>query len=343
MRVFRYAKLILFVLFANGSVAVAEFSNKYPKDRLMIISNAQTDSQSFGMVMECPSHDHGTPAEAMAKLKKTLRNRPDDQASSIWVCRSSQMETLKMFAPVVDRIVVNPFVLTSKQGPNDSDIIWPKFDHSFVNRIRALRANGCGKSLFACIDLRGERRYFRKRMASFQEIQWMVYAVLGAKFQGIVWRGDHNDMPWANRLRQLEAKLGSYAEDIGHAQPVGWINASNSQPVSALCCQNLLFVILLNPDYLTTFAPDKSVLLPLDPSPRKGVIILAPPNNITILSGNTLLGMPLKLNCTENSIQVTYHFSGSGQILVFHLLTESISNPQQVNIPSTRPVKKVKP
>ena len=282
------------------------------------------------ITMICPAHAHGTPEEAMQKLQEMLKDRPADQISSVWVCRANQMATLKMFAPVVDRVYINPFVLTSNYIPEPNDLIWPGFDHSFINTIRVIRSGAGSANLVACLDLRGEPTHFRKRRACFAEIQWMIYAVIGANFQGITWRAKANPA-WADHLQRLEDNLKKYSEDLGAAHPVNWIAKNSQNPATAICAKEKLFICLLRSDYLRKTENGKDVPLPLNDTTQKGTVIIRAPKGVSVLSGQTLSGRSVSLEHQQGFVQVEYRFTGGGDMLVLPIARSAKMDPNRKN------------
>lgn len=278
------------------------------------------------VTMACPAHSHGTPEEAMQKLEILLKTLQADKISSVWVCRANQVATLKMFAPAVGRIYINPFVSTRDNPSDTNDLIWPGLDHPFINRMRILRSGAEKTNLVACIDLRGEPIHFRKRIASFEEIRWMVFAVIGANFQGITWRSKVNPA-WANRFEQLEDSLRKYRDDLGAAHPVDWVEQGSQNPASATCGEKYLFICLLHPDYLRKTEDCKDVTFPLNNSTQNGAIILRPPEGVTILSGQTLSGRSVSLKNHQGLIQVEYNFTGGGDMLILPISKNAKSSP----------------
>ena len=322
-------QLIAMILLLNlPSINAKDIDYKFYRDKFLIVPESQTYADSFGMVMICPAHAHGTPDEAMAKLKKILETFPSNQVSTIWVCRADQTNTLRKFAPVVDRIVVNTFALTSNLGPKKGDPIWPKFDHPFLNHIRELRNIAGKKNLLGCIDVAGESGYFKDRSISFEEIEWMVYALVGANYQGIVWRGNLDSLSWGNRLHQLESSLGQYSDTLGVAEVVNWVTTSTKQPISALITKNYLFIVLLNTEHLKLSEITKRVVLPLDTPDCRGSLSIQLPKGIRIISGKTLSGLPVKITHQDKSIQIPYHYRGGGEIIVLSLTHETTTTSQ---------------
>jgi len=236
--------------------------------------------------------------------------------STIWICRLNQLHTLRQFAPLVDRVVINPFVVKSQTGPKYGDSIWLNFDHPFINNIRQIRQNSDNKKLLGCIDLRGEPSYFGERRASLEEIKWMLYALVGGNFQGIVYR---QSVPWPNRIRQLAAGLKKYADDLGQTQSVRWLTASQGQPVSAIKSPQMLFVVLLNPEYMKFSQDGRNIILPLESPKCQGLLELRPPENTDIISASTISGRSLALEHNDEGFRVKFNFVGSGEILIFSL------------------------
>ena len=187
-----------------------------------VLTLRETESQEFGLVMTCPAHAHGTPQQAMQKLKEILKDRPAGAPSAIWVCRSNLLQTLKEFAPLVDTICLNPFLFTCKNGPKPDDPIWPGLDHPFVNHLREIQANADHKDLLGGIYLTGDPQWFAKRQASFEEVRWMVFALVGAKFKGVIWRDDPAKCPgsgaydnWRPACRMKAPSWGPLSSSIG--------------------------------------------------------------------------------------------------------------------------------
>ena len=121
--------------------------------------------------LEACSAFGNTPEEALRKLMGKLRSRRSGDIASIWVCRANQLQTAKMFAPEIDRMVVNPFAVPNGRivaDPNGR--VWRNCHNPFVNQIRQLRLATEGVHLVACINLQGEPSIFGKRKASFEEI-----------------------------------------------------------------------------------------------------------------------------------------------------------------------------
>ncbi len=304
-----------------------------------VIHESQAGAKSSGMLMGCPAHKHGTPDEAFERLEDILKARPSHQLSSIWVCRANQTEILKRFAPLIDQVFINPFVHLSDQGPASEDFMWPNFKHPVVNRLREIRANGGEKRLLACVNLRGETSLFGKRPASFEEIEWMIFATIGANFQGLVWRGNLNRIPWARRLRRFADNLKRYADDLGTARPVGWVKPIGSQPVSAICSEKTLFVVLLNPHYMT-LDRQQAVRLPLKLSAAQDAEVeISPPEGVTITSVESLGSRAPRLYRDRNHIRARCRFAGGGQMLVFHLSHGSGSKPNRTS-PNTMKLRK---
>ena len=149
----------------------------------------------------------------------------------------------------------------------------------------------------------------------------MIYAVVGANFKGITWRskGTFDSSPNAGRLEQLVIHLQKYADDLGAARPVNWITTLPQKPFSAISSGNILFVLVLHPEYLQKGKNSKDIRLPLDLTPQEGTLLVSPPKNILITSGKTLFGKLLYLERNSGGVQIKYHFGGSGEMFIFTL------------------------
>ncbi len=279
--------------------------------------SGSTCGESFGMVMICPAHKHGTPADSIGTLKKLVDERnKKGLTSSVWVCRSNLLRFAKLCSYIVPRIVINPFVYKCFHGPTDNDTVWANADHPRINHIREIRKTAQNSSLFACINVGGEPTFYKDRKASFEEIKWMVYSIFGANYQGIIWRGPRDNVAFKAQLDNLESRIAMYSDELTNSDPIKWVSAEDSQPYSALASDKVVFVILLNPKYcLETRAG--AVGLPNPFSLQTGYLQLHPPDEIAIVSGATIDGKPIPIERNENGIRVPYVYSGAGEVLVF--------------------------
>lgn len=326
----RHMRIILMATFLGALIAisgeaVAGSSNETLSNAAFaIISESAVYAKSSGMLMICPAHNHGTPEEAMAKLKGLLHECPEDQNPTVWVCRANQIQTLAMFAPVVDQVVINPFVVFEEVGPEKNDDIWPKYNHPIINQIRQIRkVTGNDKRVLACVDLRGEPKHFSERQASFEEVQWMIFSLIGARYDGVVWRARKGNLPWQGRLRRLEDNLQSCAASLGAARAVGWAKEAEGKPISTLASKDHLYICLLNQNYMQIVEGKDTIRLPLDPQRPKFDIVLSPPAGTHVVSGRTLSGVPLALEQAENTTTVNHRLSGGGEMLIFELTRHS--------------------
>ena len=268
-------------------------------------------------------------------IKELKKKRSSRKTLSITICAANQDEALKQFTPLADQITIMPFANASPNGPKDGEMIWPNYDNPFINRLREIRTKTTGKKLLADIFTgpRPKRKTWgidtTKRSFVFEEIQWKIYASIGAFFHGLLWQSEHNLTPWANRLLEIESALKVYRHDLGLSRPVGWIKSTANQPISARASQEKLFIVLLNPDIMKVGADGKTISLPLESTARKGEIIINQPEGCYIDSGEYLFGKPLRLKRTENEVRVEYFFKGGGEMLIFHLNRDSAKLSQK--------------
>jgi hypothetical protein len=286
---------------------------------LTIVEQRQAEyGAEFGMVMICPSHKHGPVAEALKKCEFLAAQR-GEQIASIWVCRSAQMETLRQFGQLVDRVVVNPFAMVELRRPPVGDAYWPKVQHAVLDSLRELRAAGGDRQMFACIDVKGEAGLFDRRQATYEELEWMALASLGTGYQGIVWRMEVDGASSPGRLRRLVANLLSNCGEMARSTAVTWVSAPEGQPVSALGSRSALFVVLLNPQYMEVKRETESkaaLRLPLEVLECRGQVELTPPAGVRVLSASTLSGRPLVVNGSGGRVKIGYRFSGGGELLI---------------------------
>ncbi|MCY2951746.1 MAG: hypothetical protein NTU53_07180 [Planctomycetota bacterium] len=293
---------------------------------LIITTQGMTDSPEFGMLMACPTHAHGTYDEAEEKLRGRVE-RHQGGPSSIYICRSQQIEAVRRFGFLVDRVVLNPYVLFVSQKPAEQELYWPKVDHPVINSCRALRYESQDRQLLATLDLTGEAMLFESRAPTFEEIEWMVMAALGSGYQGIIWREAIDGHGSAGRIRRLTTQLLNNCGALATAKPVDWATAPQGQPMSALYGENALFLVLLNPQYLNLQArKDRfaTAPLPLDPQDCTGQVEISLPQGLDISSACTLAGKPLAISRGAGRISLAYRLHGGGEILIC-ALTRSVS------------------
>ncbi len=294
-----------------------------------------------GITMICPSHRHGTLDQAIKKLTNLTANLPADRPSSSWVCRSNQLPTLEKITPLVDEIYINPYVLLSTDPPAADTPVWPGCDHPMLNQVRAIRdVAGADQRLIACIDLRGEPSHYEKRRASFEEIEWLTLAVVGAGYQGIVWRSEPDPKAaWRMRLRRLEDGLRAYAQELADARPVAWVSAGDGGFVSATAGEHRLFVCVLHDQYMHMLPDHSAFQLPLEVEPSQVQLRIALPLGTTVQSGQTLGGVPVVIENADGHLAVNHRVRGGGDMLIFDLTTASAraSDTLQQDIAASAP------
>jgi hypothetical protein len=304
---------------------------------LILVEEGEAASPGFGTLMICPAHAHGTLDEAEKILKNRLREKPAGRPSSVVLCRANQVETLKRFAPLVDRVVLNPFALQERKGPEAGEVIWPGSDHPLLNQVRNLHRHAGAKPLLALVDVRGESSLFGDRRATFEEVKWESLAVLGANYRGLVWRG-LDGCAFASRVRALEATLRERASEMDAAAPVAWVSAEDrDQPVAALVAGRRLFIVLLDRDYMkpSVARADKEVyMLPLEPARRLVGVQVRPPDGVTVTTASTLSGRPVHVEGAGAVIRVNCRVEGGGELLICDLSGTVAGTRQR---PQTKP------
>ena len=271
---------------------------------------------NMNIVMSCPAHAHGTLQEAEEKLKQLVALQPEGRASSVWVCRANQLETLKMIGPLADNMLLNVMAITSKVSPDPNELLWPGFDHPFINHIRQLRKIPNTHNLYAVIDNTSDfTSHFVNRNPSFEEIKWMTFATIGCDFQGILWRG----RDFTNKVHDLEKQILAYKDELGRSVPVDWVTDNKKIPVSARATEFNLFVTMLNPDYFRISEYLEQVSLPVSLEPEVGQLEILLPDGYSVIKGKTFSGINLNLQSDNDRIQIDYSFWGSGDMMVFQL------------------------
>jgi hypothetical protein len=242
---------------------------------------------------------------------------PADRVSSIWVCRTNPFSTLERFAPTVHQVIINPFALSSTLPPGPETTVWPGIDHPWLNHLRQLRAAaGPDNRMLACIDLEGEPTYFQDRPATFEEVQWSVFAVIGADFEGLVWRRELVGSSGAARFQRLQAKLRRHTTQLGLARSVGWVRETQGLPCSAVATDETLYICALHPQYMAFKADGASIKLPLAPKGTTFRIDVRPPTGVVIESASTLGGMAVEVQKHNQHWRIEHELSGGGQMLV---------------------------
>lgn len=290
-----------------------------PKEPFIILPQSEVVKPYFGMAMIRPQQDHGTVDEAYRKLQGILEDWPDDKRSTIWVTRANQMATVEHFAPLVDRVVVNPFVHPRTEVSPEGDPVWRKCDHPFLNEFREMYSKNGGARLLAIVEVPGEPIHFTKRSASVEEVEWMVYAVIGGNFKGILWRGRPQDPVMIRRVGRLEARLRSHVGELGRAEPVDWVQPTEEPLVSALTTDKTLFVVLLSQQYMRPDPVAKQVVLPLTPATASGDVKIVAPHGVAIRSARTLAGKAVEVRATAEGTVLPFAFEGAGEMMVCEL------------------------
>jgi hypothetical protein len=274
----------------------------------------------MNLVMSCPAHAHGTLEEAADKLRKLVTDQPQGRQTSVWVCRANQLETLKVIGPLADNMFLNVMAFTSNVPPEPNDLLWPGFDHPFINHLRQLRKVPDTRNLYAVINLTGDfTSYFDKRPPSFEEIRWMTFAVIGSDFQGINWRNHQSACMFTDQVQQLEEQMLVKKEDLGKSVPVDWVSGHKKVPVSARASDKRLFVTALNPDYFKIAEKTNQVALPISLEPLTGQLEIRLPEGISVTRGQNISGRSLNVNCAGDHVLVDYSFYGGGEMMVFEL------------------------
>jgi len=204
--------------------------------------------------------------------------------------------------------------------------MWPKAKHPVIMRLKHVRRAAKDVDTHAIIQTAFllSTNPIRSRKASIEELRWMTYGVIGANYQGIIWRPGvgiifETDPPYD--VRTLEPEILQYASELGQAHPVSqWIKKSEGDDilVSAIRskedCNQRLFVIVLNPNYLQEV--DGEWMSPTDPPVLQGSIRLMLPIEITASNAKSLVdGEPIEVK--DGSFE--YRFKGSGQIVVLDI------------------------
>lgn len=282
---------------------------------------------NMNVVMYCPAHAHGSTEEATEELKTLVARQPIGKKASVWVCRSNQLETLKVFGSLADNMFLNITAFTSDVPAEPNDLLWPELDHPFINHIRQLRKAPNTRNLYAVIDFTSEyTSHFKKRSPAFEEIKWMTLAAIGCDFQGINWR-DSESCQFLDKIQELETQISAYKDELGHSIPVDWVTSSKTIPISARASKSYLFVTALNPDYFRISEQLEQISMPISLEPEVGLLKILLPDKMIPSTGKTLSGRTLKIQSDKDQIQVDYSFWGAGDMMIFKLEPATHTKP----------------
>jgi hypothetical protein len=261
------------------------------------------------------------------KVAEELEGNPPSRPVTVFQCMGPQNDVLGRFNGLADQFLIFLFAQSSGRGPDPCDLVWRSFNHPLVNRVRETPILAGSARVYAEIHILGEDGAIwgmtKTRGIRFEEVQWMVFAVLGGDYCGVLWRSDLRISSWPDRLSALQTSIRDQAEDLGKACAVGWVDGPGGQPITARCSDRKLFVILLNPDYMNPSPDGKTISEPVEPADCEGQIVIRPPPGRKVESGKYLLGRSLTLVGEGCAVQVRYRFHGGGEMLVFDLINTS--------------------
>jgi len=308
------------LVFAGMARSATQPSNrKADLGAFLVLHEGQTHLEAFGMVMECPSHAHGTQEEAYRKLKDILAARDPELVCSIQVCRHNQLETLEKFAPLADQMTVHPFIAAAERPQTDLPL-WKDADHPLLNHLVRVRMAAGRTRLLAKTSTDGPEMFFRHRPASWEEVEWTIFAAIGGHYQGIAWRGKLLSNRSIRRFRTLVQALEAYDHDLGTAVPVDW--AKIDQPrlaVSALRSPNRLFVVFLDLRWMQLTSDQKDVAFPLELEPCAATCAIRLPPGMRITAARTLYGEPVAYDQQGRACTIRWEPQESCQLVVMEL------------------------
>ncbi len=280
---------------------------------------------------------HHIPKPA-SEVVKSIKQSKGAKPVTVIICRGDQQAALSNYRSVVDQFIMEALFMTpSDSGPKRGDLIWPDYDHRLVNYLRHIRSIAKGARIIAAIPMTTREILGRpNRPESFEEFQWMTFAVIGANYQGVLWGHVRREKWWNQRLARFERALKTHADGLGRALPVEWVRGPEGQPISAIASEKRLFVILLSPDYMKITADGKGVEVPLEAARREGDIRISLPKGRRITEGRSFWGAPLDLEANGGVITSRFGFSGGGTMLVFSLSRDN--RKSDAGRPVTKPL-----
>lgn len=288
----------------------------------------------YNLAMSYPGDNAYVLEDAAKKLETVMTDWPWDKMATLLV-ENEPEEALRILGPRADQVILNPYSFEANESVDTSNRIWYNVNHPAVNRVRQLRSDYT-KRLLALIDLNGEPTRFDNRRLTFPEFQWLAFAAMGANYQGIVLRGLSLNVEWTDKLKELRTAVFNYAEDLGKARPVNWVQSQDEQPLTATASDKFLFIYLLNPCYMVPCSSCGRINIPVKPAEQKGSIEILPPHDIDLGNCVALDGSTTEVSFQANRLRVDYRFSGGGQMLIFDIKKTASGNPPPC-VPRTYP------
>jgi len=269
-------------------------------------------------LLECPDHKYGTEEDGLRELERRLANMKENELAFAQLCVSCQLQSVTTYAPILEVIGINPFVATSNNEPTEDTLVWPDYDHLSINRVRDICKRATGTVMWARIPLSiDEAQFMIKRAPSDAEVEWMVYASIGAGFKGIVWVGEAGP---SKRIRSLQTAIERHADELGNAWQVDWGSSLDGCPISMIRSEQHLFVVLLSTAYFADIKKGKPLVFPMSPESVTARVSIAPPRPFALVSGKTLSETVLTLESKGESVVTACSFKGGGEMLVFRLV-----------------------
>lgn len=255
------------------------------------------------------------------KLKQEWAVSRPAEGINVYQCLGGaqvQQETAREFGGLADVYSYDAFAFVSSEGPAEGETLWPGYDDPFINHARKMR-NLVGSTPIMALLNGSMGLGTDTRQALPEEVQWQVFAALGADYRGVVWPGASLPVTWGEDCQRIGERIREYGPLLGAARPVDWAAAEAGQPVSAAACETKLFVFLLNPAYMTLDDDGQTVVAPLDKCRREGVVTLTLPPGVKVGRGQTLGGKALHITIEADRTAIAYSFAGGGDMLILSL------------------------
>jgi len=260
--------------------------------------------------------------EETGDILNSIDQEEDRRPVTVIICRGDQKGAVQDYRSACDQFIMEALFMTpSRKAPDEDDVLWPGVDHLVVNYLREVRKFTEGERVIVAVPMTAREILGTSRTRSelFPELEWMVYATIGADFDGIIWGHVRNERWWQRRLHEFETRLKRYAADLNEAAPVDWVTADGGQPCSALATQDRLFVLLLNPEYMKVGPDGKRVVVPVGSPEGDCTVYVDPPEGVGVAQGVTLRGDPVELREEGRRPAAKVHYGGGGAMLVFDL------------------------
>jgi hypothetical protein len=269
-----------------------------------------------------------TSESAKSDFTRRIEARGQDRKVLAQFCAGAHEPQIAFMLPLADEFLPVVFRDGSSDKPRPDEYAWYGYEHPLVNQLRLLRRMTQGKRLYGWMmaSFMPSGDYWGTgaiRETTLEEVEWMICALVGADWDGIVWYDFNLSRPkfaaFAPRVTEICETLRDCADALGAAEPVNWAREAQGRPVSALVSGKQLFVVLLHPDCMPSEAGHPAPLCAPELRRCHGDLQLALPKGLHVKSVTSLLGEAADWATTPDSATLRYSVTGGGEILLVNL------------------------